>query len=163
MKKYLKYILLCLFSFGFLGCEKDDICAQEDPNTQAVVIEFYNKDERTKTKIPPGLLAYVTGYDIAIKANGNVLTLPLLINANTTSWNLVLNGDDSIEGNEIIDVLTFNYEVEQQYVSKACGYKANFILDETNGVVSTYNWINSIEIINSNIINPNEVHLKIYF
>lgn len=163
MKNALKYTLLGLLSLGFLGCEKDDICAEEDPNTQAVIIEFYNKNKPKETKVPENLLAYVDGYELAIKATGNSINLPLMIDANTTTWNLVLNGNDDNATNNIVDQITFNYEVEQQYVSKACGYKANFILNETNGVVTTHNWINSIEIVNSNIVNPNEVHIKIFF
>jgi len=163
MKKTLQYILLSILSFGLLGCEKDDICAEEDPKTQAVVLEFYNKDRPTEAKTPANLVAYVTGNDLAIAAVGNKLSLPLMIDSQTTTWNLVLNANDANDTNDIIDQVTFNYDVIQEYVSRSCGYKANFILNETNGVLTTNNWINSIEIINSNIVNPNEIHIKIFF
>ncbi|UYW01691.1 hypothetical protein K5I29_01830 [Flavobacterium agricola] len=163
MKNILKYFVLLTSCLLFWSCEKDDICAEEDPTTQAVVLEFFDKNDPTKAKNPNQLLAYVSGKDIAIAAEGNKLVLPLMVNANTTTWNLVLNGNNDNATDDIADVVTFNYEVEQQYVSKACGYKANFILNPTDGVTTTHNWISAIEVINPNIVNPNEIHIKVLF
>lgn len=163
MKNILKYILLSIVPLLFLGCEKDDICADIDPKTQSVLIEFYDKNNPKTTKTPNGLVAYVTGYDIAIAAVGSTLNLPLMIDANTTTWNLVLNGADDDTDNDITDQITFNYEVQQEYISSSCGYKANFILDNSQGVTVTNNWIDSVQIVKPNIVNPDEVHIKIYF
>jgi len=163
MKKKLNYIFALVLSLVFWSCEKDDICAQEDPNTQAVVLKFYDKTAPTKLKNPNDVIAYVDGIDLGVQLVDATLSLPLKADANTTTWNLVLNANDANVANRITDQITFNYQVEQQYVSKACGYKANFILNELDGVVVTHNWISSAEVINPNVVNPNEIHINIYF
>ena len=68
--------------------------------------------------------------------------------------------------NDNIDVITFNYQRVDKYVSRACGFKTLFYLNVTNPVVLTAdgsNWIQNIVVTQPNIENENEVHVKIYF
>jgi hypothetical protein len=92
------------------------------------------------------------------------ITVPLRTNQDTTTINFVLNGSDSDATNDISDVITFNYNRIETYISRACGYKTTFILNDTDGlVIPTSNWISSYEIIQYNIENEDETHVKIYF
>ncbi len=164
MKKIFRLSLLLATTLVFVCCEKEDICTQEDPTTAGVVVEFFNDTTRLDTnKIPANLVAVVNGNSTGILANGAKIELPLPVNNTHFEWNLVLNGADEDTSNDIVDVLNFTYSVEQEYISRACGYKANFILDENTPLQATYNWIRRIEIKNPNILNPNETHVKVYF
>lgn len=164
MKKIFQLSLILATTFAFICCEKEDICTKEDPTTSGVVIEFFNDTTRIETnKIPTNLVAVVNGNTTGILANASKIELPLPVNSTTFEWNLILNGADEDTTNDIIDVVNFTYNVEQQYISRACGYKANFILDENTPIQTTNNWIRRIEVKNPNILNPNETHVKVYF
>lgn len=92
------------------------------------------------------------------------ITVPLRTNQDTTTINFVLNGSDDDATNDISDLITFNYSRTETYISRACGYKTTFILNETDGIViPTSNWILNYEVIQSNINNEDETHVKIYF
>jgi hypothetical protein len=68
--------------------------------------------------------------------------------------------------NDNIDILTFNYQRVDEYVSRACGYKTLFTLNSTNPITVTPdsdNWIQSVVVSQPNIENENETHIKIYF
>lgn len=164
MKKIFQLSLLLATTLTFICCEKEDICTQEDPTTAGVVVEFFNDTTRVETnKIPTNLVAVVNGNTTGILTNGAKIELPLPVNNTNFEWNLILNGADEDPTNDVTDVLNFTYSVEQEYISRACGYKANFILDENVPLQATNNWIRRIEIKNPNILNPNETHVKVYF
>ena len=63
-------------------------------------------------------------------------------------------------------MIKFNYAKSDVYISRACGYKTVFQLNATNAIEVTAdadNWIQNIEVSQPNILNENEVHVKIYF
>ena len=163
MKKALKNTFLALAFLSFLACEKDDICTQDDPTTAGVVIEFFDINNPNTAKTPTGLIAQANGSQLGISAQGNKLTLPLLVNNTHTTWQLILNADDTDPNNDIVDQIDFDYVVNHQFVSKACGYKAIFSLNETSPVMNTTNWIQNLNLLNTNITSQNETHIKIYF
>ena len=163
MKHSFIYTFLALASFSFLACEKDDICTQDDPTTPGIVLEFYDINNPTEAKIAPGLLAYVQGSNLAIQAEGNKIILPLQVGQTQTTWQVTLNAQDQDVTNDITDEIILNYAVNHQYVSKACGYRAVFNLEEANPVSNTNNWITNLTLQNSIISSQNETHIKIYF
>jgi hypothetical protein len=92
--------------------------------------------------------------------------VPLKTTADITTLRFIQNGSDTDNTNDNIDVVTFNYQRVDEYVSRACGFKTLFYLNETNPVVLTAdgnNWIQNIVVTQPNIENENEVHVKIYF
>jgi hypothetical protein len=94
------------------------------------------------------------------------IQVPLKTTADVTTLQFIQNGSDTDTMNDNIDVITFNYQRVDEYVSRACGFKTLFYLNETNPVVLTAdgdNWIQNIVVTQPNIENENEVHVKIYF
>ena len=68
------------------------------------------------------------------------------------------------------DTIEFKYSVWQEYVSRACGYKTQFLLDPDNPSGSNPvltagpdTWIRGVEIVKDSIIDENQAHVKIYF
>ena len=165
MKKYIITSLLIVLAVSFWNCEKDDICAQETPTTPRVIVEFYDAANPTELKNVTNLgiaePTFETGY--AFNAVSSI-TVPLRTNQDTTTLNFILNGSDEDATNDLTDVITFNYSRTETYISRACGYKTTFILNDTDGlVIPTSNWISSYEIVQTNINNEDETHVKIYF
>jgi hypothetical protein len=165
MKKYIITSLALLLAVSFWNCEKDDICAGETKTTPKLVIEFYDSANPTVLKNITNLGIVETSLTEGFAFNAvSSIIVPLRTNQDTTTINFVLNGSDSDATNDISDVITFNYNRIETYISRACGYKTTFILNDTDGlVIPTSNWISSYEIIQYNIENEDETHVKIYF
>ncbi|WP_412463923.1 DUF6452 family protein [Flavobacterium mekongense] len=159
-------MLLCLV-MAFSGCEKDDICVDE--TTPQLVLEFYDISNPTVLKNVVNLKVTGDGMTDALNTfNGvSTISLPLKTNEDATKYHLLLNSNSSTASNE--DVLEFNYTRENVYVSRACGYKTVFELNNANGLVLTDAitpdglWMQDTNLQTNSIITENEVHLKIYF
>ena len=175
-----KILLLLLVSVTFSSCEKDDVCTEE--TTPRVVLEFYDITNNATLKNVVNLVVQADGaatpivFNTALPVtdatrylfNGNKLKLPLKIDDTTTKYSLILNSTSTTGGvNE--DFLQFDYAHQNVYVSRACGYKTTFNLNNPGGVTKTDAatpdsfWIKDINIITYNITTENETHIKIYF
>lgn len=163
-------LLFLVFTISFSSCEKDDICAEGTITTPRLVVEFYDATDTSTLKNVTNLGLIAPGLTNGYAFNGvSQITVPLRTTDNTTTLQFIENGSDDDTANDNIDEITFNYTRQDIYVSRACGYKTNFNLDDTNGVVVTSdadNWISttiSPTIEQSAITNEDEIHVKIYF
>ena len=115
MRKY--YLLLTLIALLVSSCEKDDFCIE--PITPNMVIRFYNATNITQTKSVEDLSVTPEGFDeLYSNANLDSILIPLDVTSNQIIYNL------SSESN--IDIITINYDVEEVFVSRSCGFKAIF-------------------------------------
>jgi len=156
MKKY--YLLLSLIALLVSSCEKDDFCIE--PNTPNMVIRFYNATNITQTKPVEDLSVNPEGFDeLYSNANLDSILIPLDVTSNQIIYNL------SSESN--IDIITINYDVEEVFVSRSCGFKAIFNNVSVTSDVSN-DWIigltetleNTITI--PTIDNETAAHVKIF-
>jgi hypothetical protein len=162
-----KLFLIILFTFTLSSCEKDDICPEGTSVTPQLIIEFYNAAAPTVLKnvtnlgiIEPNALEGIAFNEVS------KIEVPLKTTTDITTLHFIQNGSDTVTTNDNIDVITFNYQRVDKYVSRACGFKTLFYLNDTNPVVLTAdgsNWIQNIVVTQPNIENENEVHVKIYF
>lgn len=168
-----------MIAFAFLSCEKDDICAAETPTTPQLVLRFYDLADQDETKNVNGLYAYALDdvnnviliNELTVGTRDSIL-VPLRSDMNTTrfvlhkEFDLDDNGtpddtsDDILLGNP--EVITVNYEREDVFVSRACGYKTVFNNISFSVAVDSDNWIINSEIINPNVENENSAHVKIF-
>ena len=156
MKKY--FLILSFVTLLVSSCEKDDFCI--DPITPNMIIRFYDATNPTETKSVSNLSVQPEGYDdIYSNVSIDSLLLPLDVMSNEIIYNL------TSEGNQ--DILTITYEVEEEFVSRSCGFKAIF----RNVVVTSEpsnEWIlgltesgnNSVTI--STIEDESAAHVQIY-
>ena len=157
---------MVLLSVSFWNCEKDDLCAEDTPVTPQLVIEFYDEADRTllKNVTKLGILApsFIQGYSFD---GVSKITIPLKTSQTNTALRFILNGSDADTSDDLEDLLTFNYSKEDVYISRACGYKTIFTLNENNPIVKTVvdDWIKDFEVVQPSINNQNETHVKIYF
>ena len=179
MKKIL--ILLLIATFSFSSCEKDDICDANTSTTPRLVIKFYDFSNPSTLKNVTNLKVIGDGKtegivfnesatgDAKYLTNGNTISIPLKTDANTTTYEFILNSTSANPTLIDTDKVTFNYTRNDVYVSRACGFKTLFVLDPTNKIVHTavpttkLKWMTIISVEKSNIDNENETHLKIFF
>ena len=156
MKKY--YLLLSFIALLVSSCEKDDFCIE--PITPNMVIRFYNATNITQTKPVVNLSVNPEGFDeLYSNANLDSILIPLDVTSNQIIYNL------SSESN--IDVITINYDVEEVFVSRSCGFKTIFNNVSVTSDVSN-DWIigltetleNTITI--PTIDNETAAHVKIF-
>ncbi len=168
MKRYIKLFLVLGLAVICTDCEKDDICAPGTPTTPRLVIEFYNNEN-------PAILRNVT--DLRVKnpdqetfmsfTNTSKIEIPLRTFEDITVYEFILNATATDASNNR-DTIKINYTRNDIYVSRACGFKTHFELNQTVGFVvddtnDTNLWIKAQNILKTKIDNENEVHIKLFF
>jgi len=166
-RKKISYLILLAFIFLVsYSCEKDDICV--DGDTPFLIIRFYDATDTLVLKAAPALR--IVGLENGDPVNTftdrtslDSVAIPLRINEPATSFKIILNseGEDDVEtGN--IDTLLFNYDTQEVFVSRACGFVANY--DNLTELLSadSDNWIQNIEIANTSINSQDSAHVKIF-
>ncbi len=109
------------------ACEKDDICVE--PITPNLILRFYNNASQTDIKAVERLSVWADGKDTLsayTSVTADSIIIPLNTQATQTIYNFKMNNVDGNIANNMIDQLTINYEVEEVYVSRSCGFKAIF-------------------------------------
>lgn len=167
MKKILAIGAILLIIISFSACEKDDICV--DGDTPLLVIGFYDINDITTVKKVTklrvaGMNQEFTVNTVTDRTDLDSIGVPLRINNPTTSFVLISNSASNSSNEETgnADVVTFNYETKEVFVSRACGFIANY--DNLNGTLTTDsdNWIKGIEIVQSTINDQATAHVKIF-
>jgi hypothetical protein len=166
------------------SCERDDICAEATPTTPHLIIRFYD------INIPENLKQVrqleVDGLNdmnvpnsetpIVTRTTTDSINLPLRFQEDgidgegtTTRFQLIKNADFADNSDETndhnIDIITIKYTPEFIYVSRACGYKSIFNLDDPDGITRALDadpWITSFDIINQTVENENAAQIIIY-
>lgn len=168
-----KTITLIAFLLLALSCEKDDICTNADADTAKLVIRFYDITSPETPKAVTDLLIVGDGNSLGYSfETTDSIAIPLRILTNNTTYRLIKdyavddNGtptdtaDDFATGNE--DEIIINYENEELYISKACGFK-NVFNDVTMGLPDDGDkWILNGTVITNIIENSNNAHVHIF-
>lgn len=159
-------LLISLVALLYSGCEKDDICV--DGDTPLLIIRFYDAENTEEVKTVPSLRIVGLGQGnpvntITDRSSPDSVGIPLRINEPNTTFLLIMDSadeDDVETGNA--DTLTFNYETKEVFVSRACGFVANYetLSEELN--TGSGNWIQNIEIISSLVQTQDSAHVKIF-
>ncbi|WP_298763821.1 DUF6452 family protein [uncultured Polaribacter sp.] len=119
MKKTIIYLLL--LSAIFSACEKDDFCIQ-NPVTSKLIIRFFDATNRETPKRVQNLYVYSEVNSDTIARYNNVtidsIAIPLNPNALETVYNFSKNG--------VVNQFSVKYDIEEEYVSRSCGFKVIF-------------------------------------
>ena len=160
----LKFKILILFiGLGFFTqCEKDDICISSIEGTPDLIVLMLENENNTP-KTPSGFTIRPLGTEnILAVSSGDSLALPLQITDAVTQFEFILNQGSQDEN---IDTLQINYQRVDQFINRACGYRANFILDQSPILIlnSGNNWIKGAVILKDTISDETAAHLGILF
>lgn len=165
--RILGVILLGIVSF--LACEKDDICV--DGDTPLLFIDFYDIDDAETTKSVTTIRVVGEGQTSTVdtftdRSTLETISIPLKTDENSTSFTFISSSADDTNDAETgnSDTITFRYDLGDEYVSRACGFIANYNGISAEVAVDTDNWIKAIEIVTEdvNLDNINTTHVKIY-
>ena len=175
MKKFYIPILVLITFISFGACEKDDICI--DGDTPLLVIRFYDVDDPTELKKVTkfrivGIGQNTTVTTVSDRTDSDSIAIPLKVTEKTTGFYFISNSSNvettdsggetvTVEGGDL-DTLYFNYNRIDKFVSRACGYIANY--EDLSGDLKTEtdNWIKDIEIVTPLVENSTAAHVKIY-
>ena len=167
MKKILFGLFSILFAMTIFNCEKDDICEEGTPTTPRMIIEFYDNNNPTAKKTVTNLAVVAQNITDTLLFNSvSKIEIPLKTNAENVNFNFVHDSKNTTVSLRNKDEVIANYTHNDVFISRACGYKTVFTLNNNDGLDFTAdsdNWIKEIAIQNHNILNENEVHVKIFF
>ncbi|MCE2611887.1 DUF6452 family protein [Flavobacteriaceae bacterium D16] len=166
MKKQFFLLILILGSMLICACEKDDICV--DGDTPLLVLRFYDAADTASFKSVTNLRIIGLGQEAPVntfsdRSSTDSVAIPLRADQSPTQFFLILdsNDEDEVEtGN--IDTLSFNYTIEEVFVSRACGFVVNFNELNPDLTSGSDNWIQSIEVVDTTVTNQFSAHVKIF-
>ena len=162
-KTVLKYCLFSLFASLLLCCEKDDICIQDVVETPDLILLMLDYNDENIRKSPPGFNIRAIGTEnVLLQSRGDSIPLPLNTQEKVTQFEFILNQGSE---NENIDTLQINYDRIDQFINRACGYRANFILQQP--AITLLNpgndWIKGFVILKDTITDEKAAHLGILY
>ncbi|WP_062055139.1 DUF6452 family protein [Aquimarina longa] len=166
--KYIVVIIIILYSS--YSCERDDICAEDTPTTPFLVIKFIDVDTGTEVKIPSELKVKAIDVDTPypIGTITDSIKIPLRNNVSVTDYEFTINSDTNNNTADDpapnVDIVSFQYTTEEQYVSSACGFKINYKGLTVSPPVagSDGRWIKSITIQRENVTDEATAHIFIF-
>jgi len=166
MEKIRVLLLVLIVIISFIACEKDDICV--DGDTPLMIIRFYDNENPSELKAVPSLRVIGLGQSSTVntftdRTSLDSIALPLRINQANTGFILISDSadeDDLETGNN--DTLTFDYSTLEIFISRACGFIANY--DDLGELLTSdsENWIQNIEIVSPLIQQQDSAHVKIF-
>jgi len=175
-KTFALFFLVLVSSVPFWSCEKDDLCAEGTPTTPSMVVEFFMDDNTSQNNPISNLKYFVEGMTDTIKITSSVseIRVPLRVDATSVKWGFISSFTPTGATQPIVntDYLEFKYTTQQTYISRACGFKTTFTLNEgtdtdANPVFTDEPggtpWILDTSIERNNIEDENEAHINIYF
>lgn len=167
MKKLKIIIVSILIANFFWSCEKDDICESGTPTTPRLIIEFYDNNNITIKKNIENLVVGTDTEVAVLKFNGvSKIEIPLKTNVNLSTFYFRLTTSENIPTLINEDKINVNYTKKDTYISRACGFKTVFTLNANTGFSVTAdanNWIKNSTVLQPNVLNENETHVKIFF
>jgi len=150
----IRKVFYLLILVSVVCCEPDDLCAESVADTPDLVIRFYDADQPEQLKPVSSLTA--TGQDLEtslVFQETDSIALPLRVNNNQTDF--ILTKD------EVEDVLDIQYTRSDHYISRGCGFKTLFSVENLQ-IKEPYNWIQSVELITPEVVHDTLAHVKIY-
>ena len=155
-------IIVLLGMVAVLGtaCEKDDICLEGTQGTPRMQFDFFDIDNPNQVKSVGELTIKAVGIDSIVPTSyGNLI--PLRTDQPFTIFEFILNANSDQVSSSLVQ---FNYDRWDEYINRACGYRAHFILNEKSVAQKNpeTSWIKGFKILQDTISNEEIVHLALY-
>tara|TARA_B100001248_G_C27350506_1_gene441100 strand:- start:880 stop:1341 length:462 start_codon:yes stop_codon:yes gene_type:complete len=148
-----RYLFLILLLHQ--SCEPDDVCNVENPSTPQLVFRLYDANQPSQLKSVDTLRVKDTENESILQLiNTDSVAIPFQINSNKMDFDFMIS-----EG--VSDELLIDYQTQDMYLSRACGFQSTFIINEIE-ISSNQSWINTIEIVTNEILVDTLAHVKIY-
>ena len=150
-----KFLYLLLILLLHQSCEPDDVCNLENPSTPQLVLRLYDANQPSQLKSVDTLWVKDTENESILQFfNTDSIAIPFQINSNKMDFDFMISVG-------ISDELLIDYQTQDMYLSRACGFQSTFIINEIE-ISSNQSWINTIEIVTNEILVDTLAHVKIY-
>ncbi len=168
MKASVYFLLFLVFLSVVSGCERDDLCAAAIPKTPGLVVRFFDAAKPDSLLAVTNMRVKFVGIDDTLTIgtsftfNLDSIAIPLKTGVGELLTQIVLinNATDTLLRNA--DTLDVSYLAEKEFISKACGFKNNFVLQNITLRADTDNWISSAQIINDTIQDERKAAVRIF-
>lgn len=151
-------LLVFIIALIAISCERDDICAASTPTTPVLTIGFQDADNTTEDKELNITIYKVDNSDSLAYTSASTIEIPLRTDTTATVLVFVKNPNNRVaaEDPNNADTVTFKYTPQEEFISRACGYRVSFSnLTIQNNPGSDGRWIDDI-IINTRTITNND-------
>ena len=156
-----KSLLICLFLF-LLSCEPDDICLSSIEDTPNLILGFYDHITGELKEVNNLKIQGLSNEEIYIYQNLDSIGIPLKNSENLTVYTLTKDFNENTPSSGNVDKIYFNYDYNWNYISRACGFITTYDIQDLIIESDSDNWILNAELININIIDEKNIHVKIF-
>ena len=159
MSKKLLYLVLGLMAV--MACEKDDFCT-ENPVTPKLILRFYDDANPQNVKAVQRFSIIGQGLTDSLFTNQNIdsISIPLNSAASSTTYIFKMNDGNGSTATNQVETLTISYDISDKFISRSCGFKANY---ENVVLTGSGNWIKNITPINtSSLDDQSQAHVQIF-
>ncbi|MEL6305293.1 MAG: DUF6452 family protein [Bacteroidota bacterium] len=170
MKKRFILVLVLMVFIQFSACEKDDICV--DGDTPNLVIGFFDAIDTADAKTVTLLRIKETSLDTTLgtgdfdrTSTRDSIGVPLRTNEDNITFAMITDSADSDTDNEEtgnIDTLRITYNPREEFISRACGFVVQYDNIAIELTTDDDNWIQDINVVQTDIENENNIHVKIF-
>ncbi|BAO55595.1 DUF6452 family protein [Nonlabens marinus] len=161
-------LLGLIFTTVLASCEKDDLCVPEEAATPRLIVIFTDENNPLNRKPVASLQVIDQESQTAAPLNETgALTLTavdsIAIPLRIIPGNTMYSFERTLNGTLNKDALNFNYTVDQEYINRACGFRAIYKDLEIDQPAETPSspWIRNILIRNSNVLSNQDIHVEI--
>ena len=147
--------VLLIYFFILFSCEPDDLCLETYPDTPKLIIKFFDTFSQESIVINNLTIEDIDRNLVLFTGTTDSISIPLNYTKQQTSLNFIYNTNP--------DKVYVNYGTNEVFVSKGCGYRMEYLLQNIIAESDNENWISSIEIVNQNVVEESNHHVKIFF
>ena len=148
-----KVLLICFFIL--FSCEPDDLCLETYPDTPKLIVKFFDSASQESIIINNLKVEDIDRNLVLFTGSTDSISIPLNYTKQQTLLNFIFNDNQ--------DKVYVNYNTNEVYISKGCGYRMQYLLENIIVENDNENWINSLEIFNQNVVEESNHHVKIFF
>ena len=147
--------VLLIYFFILFSCEPDDLCLETYPDTPKLIIKFFDNVSQESIVINNLTIEDIDRNLVLFTGTTDSISIPLNYTKQQTSLNFIYDTN--------LDKVYVNYGVNEVFVSKGCGYRMEYLLENIIVENDNENWISSLEILNENVVEELNHHVKIFF
>jgi len=147
--------VLLIYFFILFSCEPDDLCLETYPDTPKLIIKFFDQFSQENVIINNLTIEDSDRNLVLFTGTTDSISIPLNYTKQQTSLNFIYNTN--------LDKVYVNYVTNEVFVSKGCGYRMEYLLENIIVENDNENWISSLEILNENVVEELNHHVKIFF
>jgi hypothetical protein len=153
------YSRVILILFFFISCEPDDICLESNEDTPNLILKFVDSFSGENKSVSNLRIKGINNIEDFFVGTVDSISIPLNNYENTSSFSFTKEFESN-QSNE--DLIYFNYIRNNVYISRSCGYKMEYDIENIIIENDNSNWIEDAIIEIRTVNNEISHHVKIY-